>query len=72
MDRGFVLSDHADWPGLLTAVRESGAGRVLTTHGFAAVLAHYLREQGIDAGVIATRYGDGEQGSDIPDDQEAW
>ena len=58
VDRGFVLSDHADWPGLLTAVAESRAERVLCTHGFAAVLARYLRDQGKDAGVIATRFGD--------------
>lgn len=58
IDRGFVLSDHADWPGLLTAVKESGASRVLATHGFASVLARHLREQGLDAGVIATRFGD--------------
>ena len=64
VDRGFVLSDHADWPGLLTAVRESGATRVLVTHGFAAVLARHLRERGLDAGVIATRYGDEEEGAD--------
>lgn len=64
VDRGFVLSDHADWPGLLTAVRESGASRVLATHGFAGVLARHLREGGLDAGVIATRYGDEEEGPD--------
>jgi putative mRNA 3-end processing factor len=64
VDRGFVLSDHADWPGLLTAVRESHAERVLATHGFAAELARHLREGGLDAGVIATRYGDAEEGAD--------
>ncbi len=64
VDRGFVLSDHADWPGLLTAVRESGATRVLATHGFAAEFARHLREQGLDAGVIATRFGDEEDGAD--------
>jgi putative mRNA 3-end processing factor len=62
VDRGFALSDHADWPGLLTAVKESGAARVLVTHGFAAELARYLREQRLDAGTIATRYGDEEEG----------
>lgn len=61
VDRGFALSDHADWPGLLTAVRETGAQRVLATHGFASVLARHLRERGIDAGVIETRYGDEEE-----------
>jgi putative mRNA 3-end processing factor len=58
VDRGFALSDHADWPGLLYAVRESGAGRVLATHGFAGVLARHLVEQGLDAREIATRYGE--------------
>lgn len=76
VDRGFILSDHADWPGLLTAVRETGATRVLATHGFASIFARHLREGGLDAGVIATRYGDEEEGADIeeqaPDqDQEA-
>jgi len=42
--RGFVLSDHADWDGLLQTVRESGARQVLVTHGQAEVLARYLRE----------------------------
>lgn len=63
VDRGFVLSDHADWPGILNAVRESGASRVLATHGFASVLARHLREEGLDAGVIETRYGDEELGT---------
>jgi putative mRNA 3-end processing factor len=58
VDRGFILSDHADWPGLLKAVDASEAEKVLCTHGFAAVLARYLREQGKDASVIATRFGD--------------
>ncbi|QEL19644.1 ligase-associated DNA damage response exonuclease [Limnoglobus roseus] len=58
LDRGFVLSDHADWPGLLTAIRETCATRVLATHGFAAVLARWLRDHGTDADVIATRFGD--------------
>ncbi len=61
MDRGFVLSDHADWPGLLTAVRESGATKVLATHGFAAVFARWLREHGTDADLIVTRFGDEEE-----------
>lgn len=52
-DRGFVLSDHADWPGLLRTIRETGAKRVLVTHGHRESLARYLRESlGIDSGVI--------------------
>ena len=45
-DRGFVLSDHADWPALLDTVAETGATRVLATHGHAEPLARYLRERG--------------------------
>ena len=53
-DRGFVLSDHADWPAILETVRETGAARVLATHGHAEPLARYFREQGLDAGVMRT------------------
>ena len=64
VDRGFVLSDHADWDGLLAAVRATGATRVGVTHGYSAVLARYLSEQGYDAGVIPTRWeGDGAGGT---------
>ena len=41
-ERGFVLSDHADWPGLIQTVRESGAKQVYVTHGQSDVLARYL------------------------------
>ncbi|MGE5116154.1 MAG: DNA ligase-associated DEXH box helicase, partial [Betaproteobacteria bacterium] len=58
VDRGFVLSDHADWPGLQRAIRESGAERVIVTHGYAAVLVRWLREQGLEAGAFRTEYGD--------------
>ncbi len=61
MDRGFVLSDHADWPGLLSATRATGAQRVLATHGYAAVLARWLRESGLDAETLATPYGEEEE-----------
>jgi len=62
-DRGFVLSDHADWPALLATIAETGAERVLATHGHAEPLARHLREQGIDAGVIRTAW-EGEGGAD--------
>jgi putative mRNA 3-end processing factor len=52
-DRGFELSDHADWPALLQTIRASGARRVLTTHGYTEPLARFLREQGLDAEAIA-------------------
>ena len=49
-ERGFVLSDHADWQGLIRTVKESGAQRVYVTHGQNDVLARYLNEvEGIQA-----------------------
>ncbi|HEY4263557.1 MAG TPA: ligase-associated DNA damage response exonuclease [Schlesneria sp.] len=68
VDRGFPISDHADWPGLLTAINESGASRILATHGFAPVLARYCREMGLDGDVIVTRFGDEETNAE-PDSE---
>jgi len=42
--RGFVLSDHADWLGLIDTIRQTQARQVYVTHGQADVLARYLRE----------------------------
>jgi putative mRNA 3-end processing factor len=56
VDRGFVLSDHADWPGLLQTIAETGAERVWVTHGYGATLARLLRERGLDATAIATQF----------------
>ena len=55
-DRGFVISDHADWPALLTTIVETGAARVFATHGHADPLARYLRDQGVDAGTMRTAW----------------
>jgi putative mRNA 3-end processing factor len=55
-DRGFVLSDHADWPGLLDAIEATGARHVWVTHGYAAALARWLEGRGLDARVVPTRY----------------
>jgi putative mRNA 3-end processing factor len=55
LDRGFVLSDHADWPGLLRAIRETGAHRVWVTHGFSETLARWLNENGWQAEVAGPR-----------------
>ncbi len=57
-DRGFVLSDHADWPGLLQAIGGTGAERVIVTHGQVPVLVRYLQEQGLQAEAFETEYGD--------------
>ena len=58
-ERGFVLSDHADWPGLIRTVRESGAKKVYVTHGQSDVLSRYLREcEGIAAEPLETLFDD--------------
>ena len=56
VDRGFVLSDHCDWSGLLKSIRATGAERVICTHGYTEIFARYLREKGFDARTEATQY----------------
>jgi putative mRNA 3-end processing factor len=56
VDRGFVVSDHADWPELLSAIHETGCERVLATHGSVAILVRWLREQGLAADGLETRF----------------
>lgn len=56
-DAGFALSDHADWPGLLTAIKATAAEKVFVTHGATAVFAKYLNEIDIMAEEVATQYG---------------
>jgi putative mRNA 3-end processing factor len=60
LDRGFALSDHADWPGLIAATEATGAERILVTHGYTETLTRYLREKGLDARALTTAYGDDE------------
>ncbi|WP_370047487.1 MULTISPECIES: ligase-associated DNA damage response exonuclease [Salipiger] len=56
-DRGFVLSDHADWPELHEAIRESGAERIFATHGYTEIFARWLNTQGYQAEVVPTEFG---------------
>lgn len=56
LSTGFVMSDHADWPGLNAAIRATGAERVFVTHGYTAPFRRWLAEQGYDAAVVATDY----------------
>jgi putative mRNA 3-end processing factor len=58
VDRGFILSDHSDWGGLVESIAASGAENILLTHGYAREMARWLQERGYNAGVIPT----------IPDD----
>ncbi len=61
-DAGFALSDHADWNGLLSAVKATGAERVYATHGFQSAFSRFLTEQGIEAAEVTTEFG-GEEGA---------
>ena len=68
-DRGFVMSDHADWTGLNDAIKATGAGRVLVTHGYTSIFARWLNEQGYDAHIVSTDYHG--EGFDTAEENEA-
>lgn len=59
-DRGFILSDHADWDGLVSAIDATGCEKVYLTHGYTASFARYLAEIGFDAHEVHTLYGNDE------------
>ncbi|MEM7481453.1 MAG: ligase-associated DNA damage response exonuclease [Acidobacteriota bacterium] len=56
MDRGFVLSDHVDWPALVEVLEATGAERVWVTHGYREAVVRWLRERGIEAMAVASRF----------------
>ncbi len=60
-DRGFVISDHADWEGLNAAILETGAENIYVTHGYTDVFSRWLTEKGYIAKVVPTRFGDAEE-----------
>lgn len=60
-DAGFALSDHADWPGLLSAIKATEAEKVYVTHGYTATFSKYLNEIGIAAEEVKTQYGNDEE-----------
>ncbi|MEJ7627611.1 MAG: ligase-associated DNA damage response exonuclease [Ferruginibacter sp.] len=62
-DAGFALSDHADWEGLLEAVKATGAEKVYATHGFQSAFSRFLNENGIEAAEVKTAFGSEEEES---------
>ena len=70
VDRGFALSDHVDWPSLLGAIDATGAERVLVTHGYRDTVVRWLREHGMDAESLASRW-EGELEDDPLSDEES-
>lgn len=61
IDTGFALSDHADWTGLITAVKETEAEKIYVTHGYTSVFVKWLRENGYDADELSSMHT-GEEG----------
>ena len=69
VDRGFALSDHADWPGLMDAIGATGASRVIVTHGYVPVMVRWLASRGLDAQAFETEFGGEEE--DTPETGKA-
>lgn len=61
MERGFVLSDHADWPGLNMAIEATGAENIYVTHGYTQIMRDWLKHQGYKARIVETEFGEEEQ-----------
>jgi putative mRNA 3-end processing factor len=62
VDRGFALSDHADWPGLQAAIAATGAETVIVTHGYVHAMVRWLQSLGLDARAFETEF-EGEDGA---------
>jgi putative mRNA 3-end processing factor len=72
VDRGFVLSDHVDWPSLLSAVAATGAECVWVTHGYREPVVRWLREHGLQAQSVASRWeGESDESDVVPADADA-
>ena len=56
VDRGFVLSDHSDWPGLVKTIRQTEAATIWVSHGYTAEMVRWLQDEGYEAVEILTRY----------------
>jgi putative mRNA 3-end processing factor len=74
LDRGFALSDHADWPALVDVIRSSGAERVLVTHGSVEPLVRWLNENGWLAAPLYTQFSgeleESAEASDAPESED--
>ncbi|WP_149274469.1 ligase-associated DNA damage response exonuclease [Pareuzebyella sediminis] len=70
IDKGFVLSDHCDWQGLLDCIRSTGAEKIICTHGYTEIFSRYLREQGYDARTEETQYEGESSELNTPDGED--
>jgi putative mRNA 3-end processing factor len=60
IDKGFVLSDHAEWDGLLSAIKATNCEKVICTHGYTDIFSKYLKTIGYDARTEQTQYEEDE------------
>ena len=49
IDHGFILSNHADWKGMLEAVKDSGAEKIITMHGYTSEFSSWLNDNGYNS-----------------------
>ncbi|MEO6529257.1 MAG: ligase-associated DNA damage response exonuclease [Gemmatimonadaceae bacterium] len=71
LDRGFALSDHVDWPALMTAIDATGAVNVWVTHGYREQVVRYLNDRGLNARSIASQWeGENDQEPAVADEAE--
>jgi putative mRNA 3-end processing factor len=65
-----VISDHADWDGLIATISATGAGEIWVTHGEEEALVHWCKTQGLAARPLAlVGYGDEEEDATLPGDE---
>ena len=69
VEKAFVLSDHADWQGLLAAIENTGAENILVTHGYVHQFSKYLNQIGYNSTVLQTQY-EGESPENITEENE--
>lgn len=65
VDKGFVLSDHADWKGLNQTIEETGAENIYVTHGYTEIFTKWLNEKGYNARIVQTDFGDDETEAEL-------
>jgi putative mRNA 3-end processing factor len=61
VDKGFVISDHADWAGLNLSIKETEAEKIFVTHGYTDSFSKWLRFKGLDASIVNTEFATAEQ-----------
>jgi putative mRNA 3-end processing factor len=72
LDKGFVLSDHVDWPALIDTIDATGAEQVWVTHGYREQVVRFLRDKGLKAESLASHWeGEDEQGPAVADEEAA-